>query len=152
MTARAANELKPIFSPSTHPTVSPDISTQGMLPSPSQNASSQTAHMSTHSTLQGDLSGGSMLNSTYDKLPATEMDRILRESINQHIPVTPSSPIMSQHMMADGEDSPLSIGGRSQRKRGRFSEPRRKEVQEVRKLGACLRCRILRKPVSFRYQ
>ena len=32
--------------------------------------------------------------------------------------------------------------------RGRFSDLRRKEVQEVRKLGACIRCRMLKKPVG----
>lgn len=32
--------------------------------------------------------------------------------------------------------------------RGRFSDSRRKEVQEVRKRGACIRCRMLKKPVS----
>ncbi|GME31412.1 Sterol regulatory element-binding protein cleavage-activating protein [Neofusicoccum parvum] len=30
--------------------------------------------------------------------------------------------------------------------RGRFSDSRRKEVQEVRKRGACIRCRMLKKP------
>ncbi|PYH88686.1 hypothetical protein BO71DRAFT_128881 [Aspergillus ellipticus CBS 707.79] len=32
--------------------------------------------------------------------------------------------------------------------RGRFSAARRKEVQEVRKRGACIRCRMLKKPCS----
>ncbi|KAI5245960.1 hypothetical protein E4T42_06580 [Aureobasidium subglaciale] len=32
--------------------------------------------------------------------------------------------------------------------RGRFSEERRKQVQTVRKKGACLRCRMLKKPCS----
>lgn len=32
--------------------------------------------------------------------------------------------------------------------RGRFSDLRRKEVQEVRKRGACIRCRMLKKPCS----
>ncbi|KAE8450514.1 hypothetical protein EG329_006245 [Mollisiaceae sp. DMI_Dod_QoI] len=32
--------------------------------------------------------------------------------------------------------------------RGRFNPTRRKEVQEVRKLGACMRCRMLKKPCS----
>lgn len=33
--------------------------------------------------------------------------------------------------------------------RGRFSDSRRKEVQEVRKRGACIRCRMLKKPVGL---
>lgn len=32
--------------------------------------------------------------------------------------------------------------------RGRFSEPRRKQVQDIRKRGACIRCRMLKKPCS----
>ncbi|KAH8804968.1 hypothetical protein F5884DRAFT_435760 [Xylogone sp. PMI_703] len=34
------------------------------------------------------------------------------------------------------------------RVRGRFTPTRRREVQEVRKLGACIRCRMLKKPCS----
>ena len=36
---------------------------------------------------------------------------------------------------------------RNQKIRGKFSDSRRKEVQEVRKKGACIRCRMLRKTV-----
>jgi hypothetical protein len=32
--------------------------------------------------------------------------------------------------------------------RGRFTASRRKEVQEVRKMGACIRCKMLKKPCS----
>lgn len=32
--------------------------------------------------------------------------------------------------------------------RGRFTPTRRKEVQEVRKMGACIRCKMLKKPCS----
>ncbi|KAF1989525.1 hypothetical protein K402DRAFT_274486 [Aulographum hederae CBS 113979] len=35
-----------------------------------------------------------------------------------------------------------------QKVRGRFTDSRRKEVQEVRKRGACLRCKMLKKPCS----
>ncbi|MCJ1321750.1 hypothetical protein MMC15_007095 [Xylographa vitiligo] len=37
---------------------------------------------------------------------------------------------------------------RAQKIRGKFSDVRRKEVQEVRKRGACIRCRMLRKTCS----
>lgn len=45
---------------------------------------------------------------------------------------------------------PFDVGSdrRKQKPRGRFSEPRRKEVQQMRKLGACIRCRMLKKPCS----
>ena len=38
--------------------------------------------------------------------------------------------------------------GRRQIARQRFTAERRREVQDVRKMGACLRCRMLRKPCS----
>ena len=34
--------------------------------------------------------------------------------------------------------------------RGKFTDTRRREVQEIRKQGACIRCRMLKKPVSIR--
>lgn len=37
------------------------------------------------------------------------------------------------------------LNGRARNARSRFTPARRKEVQEVRKIGACIRCRILRK-------
>ncbi|UZP45835.1 hypothetical protein NXS19_013647 [Fusarium pseudograminearum] len=37
------------------------------------------------------------------------------------------------------------LNGRPRHARSRFTAARRKEVQEVRKIGACIRCRILRK-------
>lgn len=39
----------------------------------------------------------------------------------------------------------LLLNGRPRHSRSRFTPSRRKEVQEVRKIGACIRCRILRK-------
>ncbi|KAL1882818.1 hypothetical protein Daus18300_000456 [Diaporthe australafricana] len=39
-------------------------------------------------------------------------------------------------------------GSKSRHQRARFDENRRKEVQLVRKIGACIRCRILRKTCS----
>lgn len=38
-----------------------------------------------------------------------------------------------------------SLNGKPRHARARFTPARRKEVQEVRKIGACIRCRILRK-------
>lgn len=37
--------------------------------------------------------------------------------------------------------------GRAQKVRGKFSDSRRQEVQNIRKQGACIRCRMLRKTV-----
>ncbi|KAI9890182.1 MAG: hypothetical protein M1814_004344 [Vezdaea aestivalis] len=50
----------------------------------------------------------------------------------------------------DGGSSPggTTSRERKQKLRGKFTSERRKEVQAVRKIGACLRCRMLRKPCS----
>ncbi|EMD01187.1 hypothetical protein BAUCODRAFT_29620 [Baudoinia panamericana UAMH 10762] len=61
------------------------------------------------------------------------------------------------HLVLDGSAAPedkLSAGFGLLRKRhvpkarGHFTDSRRKEVQEVRKRGACIRCRMLKKPCS----
>ena len=39
--------------------------------------------------------------------------------------------------------------GRAQKVRGKFTDSRRQEVQEIRKKGACIRCRMLRKTVCI---
>lgn len=45
-------------------------------------------------------------------------------------------------------DNAASQGEIRHKVRGRFTDSRREEVQKVRKMGACIRCRMLRKPVS----
>lgn len=73
---------------------------------------------------------------------------------NNEAPPPPSSysrPIaMNQHGMITEFSAEYGSGKRPTRPkvRGRFNPTRRKEVQEVRKLGACLRCRMLKKPCS----
>lgn len=56
---------------------------------------------------------------------------------------TPPAPLNRGGVRMDTSDS--SILGRPRHSRSRFTPARRKEVQEVRKIGACIRCRILRK-------
>ncbi len=41
----------------------------------------------------------------------------------------------------------ISSHGRAQKSRGKLSSARRQEVQNMRKQGACIRCRMLRKTV-----
>ncbi|CAG9979496.1 unnamed protein product [Clonostachys byssicola] len=67
---------------------------------------------------------------------------------------TPTAPIMNEipiapHPLNRGgvrmDTSDGSLNGKPRHARARFTPARRKEVQEVRKIGACIRCRILRK-------
>ena len=43
----------------------------------------------------------------------------------------------------------LVVHGRGQKRRGKLSSSRRQEVQNMRKQGACIRCRMLRKTVGL---
>lgn len=55
----------------------------------------------------------------------------------------PPLPVVRGGVRMDVGDGGLN--GKSRHARSRFTPARRKEVQEVRKIGACIRCRILRK-------
>ncbi|CAK7264230.1 hypothetical protein SEPCBS57363_000975 [Sporothrix epigloea] len=59
------------------------------------------------------------------------------------MPTSPGDPTRITFTM----NSPNSTG-RPKQSRARFNTTRRKEVQEVRRIGACIRCRILRKTCS----
>ncbi|KAJ4390789.1 hypothetical protein N0V93_004387 [Gnomoniopsis smithogilvyi] len=64
---------------------------------------------------------------------------------------TPPKPTPMQPMMGIPTRSVFRLdqnGAKGRHSRARFSEPRRKEVQNIRRIGACIRCRILRKTCS----
>lgn len=64
---------------------------------------------------------------------------------------TPPKPTSMQPMMGIPTRSVFRLdqnGSKGRHSRARFSEPRRKEVQNIRRIGACIRCRILRKTCS----
>ncbi|KAL2221238.1 hypothetical protein M432DRAFT_651836 [Thermoascus aurantiacus ATCC 26904] len=87
-------------------------------------------------------------------------EQLLFDSLQEHDPT-----LTSTAQRAAAYPRPIAINPNSQAKgfvndfgnatkpskpkvRGRFSATRRKEVQEVRKRGACIRCRMLKKPCS----
>ncbi|RFN45275.1 hypothetical protein FIE12Z_10492 [Fusarium flagelliforme] len=57
----------------------------------------------------------------------------------------PPPPIQMTRGGVRMDTSDGQLNGRPRHARSRFTAARRKEVQEVRKIGACIRCRILRK-------
>jgi len=59
----------------------------------------------------------------------------------------PRALAMSLNRPSRGSETDGERPHRNQKIRGKFSDSRRKEVQEVRKKGACIRCRMLRKTV-----
>lgn len=69
-------------------------------------------------------------------------------SSNPETSTTPSfNP--SQRLQASYQnDFSVTPGATRPKPRGRFSDSRRQEVREIRKQGACIRCRMLKKPCS----
>lgn len=72
-----------------------------------------------------------------------------------HNPVNASSPHAHNTSFAHTAVYPgpsarygLLLKPQKKQRRGKFTDDRRKEVQGVRKLGACIRCRMLKKPCS----
>lgn len=63
----------------------------------------------------------------------------LSKAANRLRPIARKSPV---------PDAALDAPKSKPKVRGRFSDSRRKEVQHTRKIGACMRCRMLKKPCS----
>ncbi|KAI1657535.1 hypothetical protein F4813DRAFT_80118 [Daldinia decipiens] len=84
---------------------------------------------------------------------ATPWDGMTYMSEDIHAPATVNDhgqhlavPLNRGGCRMDTSDSPN--GARQRHSRARFDSGRRKEVQEIRRIGACIRCRILRKTCS----
>jgi hypothetical protein len=99
---------------------------------------------------------------TWPSQQLSSSDQLLLDSLQEHDPSLTSST-----QRAAAFPRPIAMNPNSQTKgfvndfgdatkptkpkvRGRFSATRRREVQEVRKRGACIRCRMLKKPVRSR--
>lgn len=80
-----------------------------------------------------------------------EPEQVDKTVENSELPRTTYTQIAMNPTMAQHEFSAEYPNGERPQKhkvRGRFTPARRKEVQEVRKKGACIRCRMLKKPCS----
>jgi hypothetical protein len=95
--------------------------------------------------------------------PLSSSEQLLFDSLQEHDPTLTSAtqravsyprPIaMNPNTQAKGfvNDFGNATKPAKPKVRGRFSAARRKEVQEVRKRGACIRCRMLKKPVRIAF-
>ncbi|QIX01938.1 hypothetical protein AMS68_007455 [Peltaster fructicola] len=75
------------------------------------------------------------------------MDQLITDGVPQE----QSQPVCRPFRWPAQPDDPQELdNSRALRtkQRGRFTDARRKQVQEIRKKGACIRCRMLKKPCS----
>jgi hypothetical protein len=95
----------------------------------------------------------------WPNIQPNSLDPMLQDHSKEHMHMGDSS-----HNKGMGHPRPLAMNAGNQthfttdfsvnqkpakpKVRGRFTDSRRKEVQEVRKRGACIRCRMLKKPCS----
>ncbi|KAF8857907.1 hypothetical protein BDZ45DRAFT_623103 [Acephala macrosclerotiorum] len=79
-----------------------------------------------------------------------ESEQVDEKVESNEMPRTTYTPIAMNPSMTTEFSAEYGNGERTnkQKSRGRFTPDRRKEVQNVRKMGACLRCRMLKKPCS----
>jgi hypothetical protein len=95
----------------------------------------------------------------WPNLQPSSLDPLLHDHSKEHMPTKPEdlnksmshprpiamNPNTQTHFTTDFSMSQKPM---KPKVRGRFTDSRRKEVQEVRKRGACIRCRMLKKPCS----
>jgi len=153
-----------------HNSMSPPLGDNSMTPDSTSNARQSQLSMIAASanemvpqgiSMDGDNADGSKMNNQWN-YPLTHQEQILFESLQEHDPsLTAATPTQR----AASFPRPIAMNPNTQAKgfvnefgnstkptkpkvRGRFSAERRREVQEVRKRGACIRCRMLKKPCS----
>ncbi|KAI0379792.1 hypothetical protein F5Y04DRAFT_259149 [Hypomontagnella monticulosa] len=87
-------------------------------------------------------------NNTTTNVSATPWDGMtyMPEGIQAPVSVNENGHIVAP--LRGGFRMDTSNGVRQRHSRARFDSGRRKEVQEIRRIGACIRCRILRKTCS----
>ncbi|KAL5458700.1 hypothetical protein PMIN06_003165 [Paraphaeosphaeria minitans] len=134
MAASAANDLLP-------------LNTGGLALEPELNMHMNNTSMSVFQNRPGQW------HNSIDPLLAEQANSKQHATIDENAPKKPSHPrpiaINPNGTQAHfGTDFSISHKSVKPKVRGRFTDTRRKEVQEVRKRGACIRCRMLKKPCS----
>ncbi|KAB8069081.1 hypothetical protein BDV29DRAFT_58408 [Aspergillus leporis] len=150
------------------PSTSPSLAEASLTPDPTSNArqsqlsmiAASASEMVPHGMpLDHDLPDGLPKVGSWNQQLSTQ-EQLLFDSLHEHDPT-----LTAATQRAAAFPRPIAMNPNSQAKgfvnefgnstkptkpkvRGRFSAARRREVQEVRKRGACIRCRMLKKPCS----
>ncbi|KAJ5152040.1 hypothetical protein N7492_010335 [Penicillium capsulatum] len=145
-----------------HQSMSPPLGDASMTPESTSNARqsqlSMIAASASEMVPQGLSIDGDSLSQWNQSL--STHDQLLFDSLHEHDPS-----LTAATQRAASFPRPIAMNPNTQAKgfvnefgnstkptkpkvRGRFTAERRREVQEVRKRGACIRCRMLKKPCS----
>lgn len=148
-----------------HASMSPTLGDNSMTPESASNARqslSMIAASANEMVPQGGLMDGDHLGDMkmgqWNQQLSTQ-EQLLFDSLQEHDPT-----LTAATQRAASYPRPIAMNPNTQAKgfvnefgnstkptkpkvRGRFTAERRREVQEVRKRGACIRCRMLKKPV-----
>ncbi|KAJ5691215.1 hypothetical protein N7488_011950 [Penicillium malachiteum] len=151
-----------------HASMSPPLGDTSMTPESTSNARqslSMIAASANEMVPQGGLMDGDHLGADGLKMSQwnhqlSTQEQLLFDSLQEHDPS-----LTAATQRAASYPRPIAMNPNTQAKgfvnefgnstkptkpkvRGRFTAERRREVQEVRKRGACIRCRMLKKPCS----
>ncbi|KAK5998306.1 hypothetical protein PT974_00683 [Cladobotryum mycophilum] len=139
----AASIVGPVTSPTTD--LSPEERLQALLPASASSPDASNISVAVAATARLNPSYVDPQLVTTEAATLGEMTYLAATApvplLTENPPVPP--PISRGGVRMDTSDGLLN--GRARHARSRFTPARRKEVQEVRKIGACIRCRILRK-------
>ena len=141
--------------------MSPPLGDTSMTPESTSNARQSQLSMIAASASEMVPQGLSMEGDNMNQWnqPLSTHDQLLFDSLHEHDPS-----LTAATQRAASFPRPIAMNPNTQAKgfvnefgnstkptkpkvRGRFTAERRREVQEVRKRGACIRCRMLKKPV-----
>ncbi|KAJ5698591.1 hypothetical protein N7462_000596 [Penicillium macrosclerotiorum] len=151
-----------------HTSMSPPLGDGSLTPEPTSNARQSQLSMIAASanemvpqglTMDGELGADGLKMSQWNQQLSTH-EQLLFDSLQEHDPS-----LTAATQRAASFPRPIAMNPNTQAKgfvnefgnstkpakpkvRGRFTPERRREVQEVRKRGACIRCRMLKKPCS----
>ena len=152
--------------PQPPPSASPTLGEASLTPDAASNARQQSQLSMIAASASEMVPQGIPMDQDPDGLPKlpwnqqlTTHEQLLFDSLQEHDPT-----LTAATQRAATFPRPIAMNPNSQAKgfvnefgnstkptkpkvRGRFSAARRREVQEVRKRGACIRCRMLKKPV-----
>lgn len=125
---------------------------EAMMPQSSGGHQDQATTATAHGAVfQSPTTSDAPVNHSENTRPTVHVDDAAKRKLVEPVPGLSSNPTSTPEAEygAAHQTRPLEKPrGRAQKIRGKFTDTRRQEVQNIRKKGACIRCRMLRKTVG----